>query len=196
MDEDFNPDELRPDPYRPDTELMLGPWQLGGLFFALVLLCGICFLLGYASGRHGANSSPATGQSQGAPLSPLAAGSGAKPSASPQAGSRARPAVDSQSTSDRTSAAPAPDSQTPGSPMPAATASSQTLMVQVAAVSHQEDADVLIGALRKRGYTVSVHRDPADGMIHVRIGPFTNRDDANATRQKLLNDGYNATVQP
>jgi cell division septation protein DedD len=196
MDEDFNPDELRPDPYRPDTELMLGPWQLGGLFFALVLLCGICFLLGYALGRRGAHNSPATGQPSSAQVSLPGAGSSSKPSAAPQTGSRARPVVESQSTSDRTSAAPVTDSQASASSALAATPPAQTLMVQVAAVSHQEDADVLIGALRKRGYAVSVHRDPADGMIHVRIGPFTNRDDANATRLKLLNDGYNATVQP
>ena len=69
-------------------------------------------------------------------------------------------------------------------------------MVQIAAVSHQEDADVLVGALRKHGYTVAARRDPADSLIHVRIGPFSNRDDANRWRTKLLNDGYNAMIQP
>jgi cell division septation protein DedD len=70
------------------------------------------------------------------------------------------------------------------------------LMVQVAAVSHQEDASVLVGALRNRGYVASAQRDPSDELIHVRIGPFTNRDDANRTARKLLDDGYNAMVQP
>jgi hypothetical protein len=70
------------------------------------------------------------------------------------------------------------------------------IMVQIAAVSHPEDADVLVGALRKRGYAVSARRDPADGLLHVQVGPFANRDDAVAMRQKLLNDGYNAIVQP
>jgi len=69
-------------------------------------------------------------------------------------------------------------------------------MVQIAAVSHLEDADVLVSALRKRGYSVSVHRDPADALMHVEVGPFSNRTDAGAMRQKLLNDGYNAIVQP
>ena len=69
-------------------------------------------------------------------------------------------------------------------------------MVQIAAVSHLEDADVLVGALRKRGYGVSVHRDPADALMHVEVGPFATRIDAGAMRQKLLNDGYNAIVQP
>ena len=69
-------------------------------------------------------------------------------------------------------------------------------MVQIAAVSHQEDADVLVGALRKRGYAVSARRDPADNLIHVRVGPFNDRDEATRWRMKLLNDGYNAMIQP
>lgn len=75
-------------------------------------------------------------------------------------------------------------------------AQASTIMVQIAAVSHPEDADVLVGALRKRGYAVSAHRDPADGLLHVQVGPFANRNDAVAMRQKLLNDGYNAIVEP
>lgn len=69
-------------------------------------------------------------------------------------------------------------------------------MVQIAAVSHSEDAEVLVNALRKRGYAVTVRRDVADTLLHVQVGPFTNRSDANAMRQKLQNDGYNAVVAP
>ena len=69
-------------------------------------------------------------------------------------------------------------------------------MVQIAIVSHQEDADVLVNALRQRGYTATARRDPADNQLHVRIGPFNSHNDANAMCQKLLNDGYNAIVQP
>ena len=68
-------------------------------------------------------------------------------------------------------------------------------MVQIAAVSRTEDADVLLGALKKRGYTVTARRELGDNLIHVQTGPFTSRNDANAMRQKLLNDGYNAIVQ-
>jgi len=71
-----------------------------------------------------------------------------------------------------------------------------TPVVQIAAVSHQEDADVLLNALRKRGYPVSARRELADNLIHVRIGPFKTRDEANKWSQKLMNDGYNAIVQP
>ena len=69
-------------------------------------------------------------------------------------------------------------------------------MVQIAAVSQPEDAEVLVNALRKRGYAVSARREATDSLIHVRIGPFASRDEANLWRQRLLNDGYNAIVQP
>jgi cell division septation protein DedD len=69
-------------------------------------------------------------------------------------------------------------------------------MVQIAAVSHSEDADVLVSALRKRGYVVSSRRDPADNLLHVQVGPFSTHADASAMRTRLLNDGYNAIIEP
>lgn len=71
-----------------------------------------------------------------------------------------------------------------------------TIVVQIAAVSHSEDADVLMNALRRRGYAVTARRNLADNLIHVQVGPFANRNDAVATRNRLLNDGYNAIVEP
>ncbi len=69
------------------------------------------------------------------------------------------------------------------------------IMVQIAAVSNPADADVLIGALQKHGYTVAARRQPSDTLIHVQIGPFPTRADAVAMRQKLLGDGYNAIIK-
>jgi DedD protein len=70
------------------------------------------------------------------------------------------------------------------------------VMVQIAAVSHIEDANVLMAALRKRGYAVAARRGFSDNLIHVQIGPFASRNDANAISQKLNSDGYNAEVLP
>jgi cell division septation protein DedD len=69
-------------------------------------------------------------------------------------------------------------------------------MVQIAAVSHVDDANVLMGALRKRGYMVVARREPADNLIHVQVGPFATRAEADAMGQRLLSDGYNAIVLP
>lgn len=88
-------------------------------------------------------------------------------------------------------------------PMPAAAsaiplASSTTAggtMVQIAAVSHQEDASILVAALRRRGYEVLVRNEPTDALFHVQIGPFNSRDQAKAMRARLLTDGYNAILK-
>jgi DedD protein len=68
-------------------------------------------------------------------------------------------------------------------------------MVQIAAVSRQEDADVLVAALKKRGYNVIVRNEPRDSLLHIQIGPFATRDEAKAMRAKLLADGYNAILK-
>ncbi|HTB97364.1 MAG TPA: SPOR domain-containing protein, partial [Terracidiphilus sp.] len=68
--------------------------------------------------------------------------------------------------------------------------------VQVAAVSHLEDATVLTNALRKHGYQASMRRTLTDSLIHVQVGPFPGRAEATAMSQKLLGDGYNAAVIP
>ena len=68
-------------------------------------------------------------------------------------------------------------------------------MVQIAAVSHPEDADVLVRALKKHGHDVVTRQDPSDHLIHVQLGPFSSRKDAEAMRQTLLTEGYNAIVK-
>ena len=203
MDDDFNPDDLRPVPYEPDTELTMGWGTLLGAALCLVALCGLCFWQGYAMG-HRSLATP-TSQQNGSKSPTPSTGSAPKPSAGPQGGAKPRSAIDSPPTgSGATGSPPAAllsdntvqAAVRPALPDPPTAPAGPALMVQIAAVSHQEDADVLAGALRKRGYTVNVGRDRGDGLIHVRIGPFTSRNDANAARQKLLNDGYNASVQP
>ncbi len=72
---------------------------------------------------------------------------------------------------------------------------SAALMVQIAAVSHQEDADVLVKALKRQGHDVIARQDPADRLIHVQLGPFASRKEADAMRQTLQTEGYNAIVK-
>jgi cell division septation protein DedD len=224
MHEVYDEEVREPAERRPDTEVTLGPMLLLGLFFGMVLLCGLCFGLGYSMGSHSTREASTNAQQPGDPASSQAAGSLAKPSAVSQMVPPPQPAAADQSSSGMnpdtgsqatgaTSAGdanPAPPVVKPALPAAATTpkpvsaqptpalksALSGAIMVQIATVSQQEDADVLVGALRKRGYVVTARRDPTDNQFHVRIGPFSNRNDANATRQKLLRDGYNAIVQP
>jgi cell division septation protein DedD len=68
-------------------------------------------------------------------------------------------------------------------------------MVQIAAIANPADADVLVRALQQHGFSASEHRYPTDALIHVQVGPFANRADAVAMKQKLLSDGYNAILK-
>jgi pilus assembly protein CpaC len=68
-------------------------------------------------------------------------------------------------------------------------------MVEVMALSHASDADVMVAALKRRGYDVAVNQTSHDSLLHLDVGPFTNKQDAESMRQKLLNDGYNATMK-
>ena len=71
----------------------------------------------------------------------------------------------------------------------------QPIMVQIAAVSRQEDANVLAGALRKRGFNPTVRPGTSDKFFHVQVGPFTDKTEAETIKQHLLADGYNAIVK-
>jgi cell division septation protein DedD len=71
----------------------------------------------------------------------------------------------------------------------------QPIMVQIAAVSRQEDAEVLAGALRKRGFNPSVRPGNGDKFFHVQVGPFTDKTQAETIKQHLLADGYNAIMK-
>jgi DedD protein len=202
---------FEPVPQSRDRELTLGPFVLTFIGCGLFALCGLCFVFGYAAGHRNAESASALAIPPAAtPAAAQPATLQPKPSAG-QNGSDAASAepADSSEAETGTSSQPAANAQ-PANPadqpavaqpvsaavQPALAAQPAGVMVQIAAVSHPEDADVLVGALRKRGYAVTARRDPTDGLLHVQIGPFANRNDAWAMRQKLLNDGYNAIVQP
>ena len=70
-------------------------------------------------------------------------------------------------------------------------------VVQIAAISatHKDDAEMLSSALRGRGYTVSQRTDPQDKLIHVQVGPFATKADAEAMRERLVVDGYNPIIK-
>jgi pilus assembly protein CpaC len=74
-------------------------------------------------------------------------------------------------------------------------ASTSKAMVEIMAVSHESDADVMVAALKRHGYDVAVNHVPQDSLLHLDVGPFSNKKDAETMRQRLLLDGYNATMK-
>jgi DedD protein len=89
-------------------------------------------------------------------------------------------------------ASPAP----PGS-HPAPVTGPGTIVVQIAAISREDDAVALAGALRKKNYSVFVVNNPVtnDKLYHVQVGPFTSLQDAEAMKLKLTGEGYNPIVK-
>lgn len=224
-DTDFEPAH-EPVESSSDKELTLGPGLLTAIGLGLLVLCCICFLAGYAMGhRSGASvglKMPAIATAGPSAVQLLEQ---SKPAAAPTSvqDTPAQPAqqqiADAQPISTQPTAAPAAVTPTPQlqpatqtivpaqQQGPAANplvhpALAQTVpqnvswIVQIAAVEHTEDASVLVDALRKRGYAVSVRQNPMDNLFHVFVGPFAGRSQADAMRTRLENDGYNAVLLP
>ena len=91
-------------------------------------------------------------------------------------------------------AATVPAAEPPPAP-PTVAPGAGTFLVQIAAVSHQEDATLLVGALKSKGYAVTARNEPQDKLFHIQVGPFATKKDAETMRQRLLADGYNAIVK-
>jgi cell division septation protein DedD len=211
------------DPVSNDREISLGTSTILGIFFALALVCAVFFGFGYSMGRRSAQP-PATTVEPVATTSstsskPTPGSLAPAPTADKEADDATPPAVSPASaTADISATAsarvPQPDTQNalaetpPSKPAPVvrvaspattssapATPGTASAVVQVAAVSHQQDADVLLSELKKRGYTVAIRQEPQDKLLHVQLGPFPSKKDAEAMRQRLLADGYNAIVK-
>ena len=84
-----------------------------------------------------------------------------------------------------------PDSGASPYVQPAPTSTSVEIMV----LSHESDADAALSALRHHGYNPSVSRNAQDSLLHLDLGPFASRSDAEAVRQRLIQDGYNASLK-
>ena len=72
-----------------------------------------------------------------------------------------------------------------------------TIVVQIAAITREDDAVALAGALRKKDYNVIVVKNPAinDKFYHVQVGPFANMKEADAMKTRLIAEGYNPIVK-
>jgi DedD protein len=195
-----------------DTEITLGTGKLLFLFFGLVGVCALFFGLGYSLGRK---SEPAITTASAAPSPQIVPGTTKASSGSPatapmtfyksveqkDANPQLTPAADTKT--EPAAAAMAPTNVAPA-PTPAGGSSDSTAtlpatpgyLVQVAAVSKQEDGDALVDALKKKDYPAFVATPvPADKLFHVQVGPFTDIKDAEAMRTRLIADGYSPILK-
>jgi len=190
-----------------DTEITLGTGRMLALFFGLVLVCAIFFAVGFSLGRKagtagGANSQAGQAQTPAAVVRPSPGKNN-----SPQAPSSDQfgfyKAVE-QKTADAQlaahdsppqTAAAAPAEATniapkTAAPDPTTSTPANAYYVQVAAVTRQEDADALVEALKNKQYPAFRTNPSADKFFRVQVGPFADVKDAEATRARLVADGY------
>ena len=195
-------------------ELTLSTGTILGVFLALVVLCGGFFGFGYKMGSRRPAAPPLSNVAAGDASSNFtdfqpAAGSVdtdtepeptiPKPTAIERKEERAAASAGGTEVARQPSRAAAPPvspraSEAPAS-VPSAAPAAGTFFVQVAAVSHEEDAQLLIHALKAKGYPVGAHTQPQDKFYHVQVGPFDTKKDAEAAKQKLIADGYQPIIK-
>jgi DedD protein len=196
-----------------DTEITLSTGKLLGIFFALAIVCGVFFTMGYLLGKstsaggrteivatvpsssagkpYAGNKTPEAVTQTCPPGSPNCAPVSSTTDANQFAKSSDQQASAQQSSGGKTS--DQSTAQSTSADVKSGAASS--FMVQVAAVSKQEDAEILVTALRKKQYPVFIANAAGDPLFHVQVGPFSDRKDAEAMRTRLSGDGYNAIVK-
>ena len=193
-----------------DTEITLGTGRMLAIFFTLVLVCAFFFAIGFSLGRRTtlAGAGSLLSAPIGAPATivrPSAAKNGA-PQPAPQSGEFSfykavgEKNADAALTPQDSKAQPAaPTAEVPPkAATDAATAASSNggYYVQVAAVSRQEDAESLVEALKKKQYPAfTANNSSADKFYHVQVGPYADLKEAEATRTRLIGDGYNPIVK-
>lgn len=175
-----------------DTENTLGTGKLLGFFFLLVILSGVSFVLGYTFGRNAGSASA----SVKAPPAVAAAVAVATPrpdcARNPEACAPASPPpIAVAQPSAALSVRPADPVRSTPAPAPPA----GSYVVQVAAISKQQDAQALSAALRRKQYPVFIAQPAGDSLFHVQVGPFAERKEADATRLHLIGDGYTPIVK-
>lgn len=192
-----------------DTEITLGTGKLLVLFFGLVGICALFFALGYSLGRKAepvtaaasaatpqvsSNTSKASGAANANPQMTFyksVEGKDANPQLTPPAESKADTSSGSAPANTGSAAPPASSGVDPATAMP-----TSGYFVQVAAVSKQEDANALVDALKKKEYPAFVASAAAnDKLFRVQLGPFSDVKDAEATRTKLVADGYSPILK-
>lgn len=206
-----------------DTEVTLGTGRLLALFFGLVVICALFFSVGFSLGRKSAPvattmvaaPAPVAVTAKPTPLKTESKADCATPGNCPAPG---RP----NSTSDELTfykavgendaktqlEQPAPNPPTvfsakaeeakPADKAPEISKAAPLgagYLVQVAAVSKQEDAEALVAALRKKQYPVFSTTMTTDKLFHVQVGPFADAKQADEMKTKLVGDGYNPIVK-
>jgi cell division septation protein DedD len=70
-----------------------------------------------------------------------------------------------------------------------------TIMLQVAAVLHQDDALALAQALQQKKFPAVVLTPGADKLYRVQVGPYPDNPSASNARQQLEANGFKSIIK-
>lgn len=206
-------------------DFVLESRHLVGLFFLLVVIFGVVFTLGYLLGRsqYDANLRAAVVPASGAEAQ--ATSSTPKGKAKPEAETAQLPKKNSdwdfyhsaepQASADRLQpasksvavtalAAAQPKSAVASKPVKGSNAPSGgddtlipkgAIMLQVAAVLHQDDALALAQALQQKKFPAFVLTPGADKLYRVQVGPYSDNQSAANARQRLEAQGFKSIIK-
>ncbi|HEV2992446.1 MAG TPA: SPOR domain-containing protein [Candidatus Angelobacter sp.] len=204
---------------KDDAEITLGTGKLLGIFFGLAAICAVFFTIGYMLGRSSAagakteivnsipsgstankpsaaNSKPPDIVVQNCPAgsancqpTPMTADSANVQAVAGNPQSQPSNTTDNAATNATSSPPSAPNAEIKN------VSAGSSFIVQVAAVSKQEDAEYLVAALRKKQYPVFLAAGGGDTYFRVQVGPFTDAKEAEATRARLAGEGYNPIIK-
>lgn len=206
-------------------DLILENRHLLLIFFGIVALCGVFFAFGYIVGRNTFSPSAATalaesGNPEGAakpsPMPPALYYQRPTPPAVPPA---AEPGASEpelqfdQSLGERTpetrleppestdAAASSPAQPNPPSqPSEPARQSAVVppplgILVQVSALTRQQDAETLVQLLKGKRLPVLVTTSPDDTLFHVVVGPYQSDSEAQRVKRMLEEDGFQPIIK-
>lgn len=190
-------------PKAPDGqyEMVLENRQVLTIFFAVVVLCGVFFGLGYIVGKNTMGYIPpaeagvvAAGKKSAIP--PVDTAPATQDQAAPATSDLTfHKALEEKGSSAKLEGQPVP--APPAEPKPSAASANGggTISLQVAALSKKEDADATLSLLQKKGFPATVVTTPADRLFRIQVGPFSSAKEAEEMKARLEQEGFRPYVR-
>ena len=206
---------------RSGADRVLESRHLVGLFLGVVLLCGVFFTLGYVMGKtqYGGLVHAAEALSRTTPDRPAERPAPVQPAATPAPANGEWDFYSKNSNDDRLQPAPKPSasvahdgagSAAPMKAMPSAHAaktvpaserfqaprmSKNSVVLQVAALTHQGDALAMADALQQKRFPAFVVAPTSDNFYRVQVGPYSDAKAAESAKNALDRAGFKAIIK-
>ena len=204
-------------------DLVLENRHLLLIFLGMVGLCGVFFAFGYIVGRNTlspsvaaalAESGAGTGGAKPSPMPPAVYYQ--RPETPPVPAAEEPGTADPELQFDQNlggrspearleapesaTAAPTAASNPPSAPSEAARQSAvgpppPGILVQVSALTRQQDAETLVQLLKEKKLPVLVTTVPGDSLFHVVVGPYQTEREAQQVKRTLEGDGFQPIIK-